>query len=113
MLHVIQRFGLARAVPLGATATFDMIAEQSGLSSAQARRILRYAMTNHVFEELQPGIVARPALSRALVEDVGVSAEACQLTDERFPAAAHVGECISTTEPSCIACTNSIDGRGH
>lgn len=47
-------------------------------------------MTNNIFTEPRPGVVAHSAISRALLQDVGVIAEAGQLTDEQFGAAAHV-----------------------
>ena len=48
-------------------------------------------MTTGLFRETESGLVSHTALSRALIEDPGVIAEAGQLTDEQFGAAAHVG----------------------
>ncbi|EKD17354.1 O-methyltransferase [Drepanopeziza brunnea f. sp. 'multigermtubi' MB_m1] len=59
----------AQSFPVDKTATFSQIAEKVGLGELNVRRFLRHAMTNRIFEEAAPGVVAHTAASRVLAED--------------------------------------------
>jgi hypothetical protein len=55
--------------PTNGTATFEEIAEKVGLDIINVRRFLRHAMTNRIFQEVKPGVVAHTAASKILAED--------------------------------------------
>ncbi|KAI6710964.1 O-methyltransferase [Diplocarpon mali] len=59
----------AQSFPIRATTTFAEIASKVGLSELNVRRFLRHAMTNRIFKEVSPGVVAHTAASRVLAED--------------------------------------------
>ena len=67
-LQAIHRFKLAFSFPVGGTATFADIAKKCGHAEAEIRRILRFAMTYRLFQEVKPGVVAHTAATKALVQ---------------------------------------------
>ncbi|TAQ85201.1 hypothetical protein B7494_g6477 [Chlorociboria aeruginascens] len=68
-LHAIYHYKIATSFPLNSTASFAQIAEAVGLDEVNTRRFLRHAMTNRIFKEVAPGVVAHTAASRILAED--------------------------------------------
>ncbi|CAL3971102.1 unnamed protein product [Diplocarpon coronariae] len=68
-LHAIYHYRIAQSFPIRATTTFAEIASKVGLSELNVRRFLRHAMTNRIFKEVSPGVVAHTAASRVLAED--------------------------------------------
>ncbi|KAI0116558.1 hypothetical protein GGR51DRAFT_555583 [Nemania sp. FL0031] len=68
-MQAILRYGLADSFPIDETTTYALLAYQSGLSEKHVRKILRLAMTHHIFYEPVPGLVAHTAASRLLVQD--------------------------------------------
>ncbi|PNY25089.1 Sterigmatocystin 8-O-methyltransferase [Tolypocladium capitatum] len=89
-LQVINSYGIAKLVPLDAPTPLSELQTKTQLDSINLARILRHAMTNRVFYEPSPGLIAHTAGSRLLAQDgalqdwVGVNGE------DFFPAAAHV-----------------------
>ncbi|PQE06070.1 s-adenosyl-l-methionine-dependent methyltransferase protein [Rutstroemia sp. NJR-2017a BBW] len=67
-LNAIAKFGIANTFPATETSTFNAIAQATSLPESDIRRIVRHAMTYHVFREPTPGIVAHTALSKALID---------------------------------------------
>ena len=67
-MQAIQRFGIATCFPITETSTFAEIARACGIPESDTRRILRFAMTFYIFQELSPGVVAHTAASKALAE---------------------------------------------
>ncbi|KAI7778817.1 hypothetical protein LA080_001598 [Diaporthe eres] len=65
-LGVIAEFDMASLVPINGSATFAELSEATGLDEDRLSRILRYAMTNHIFREHPPGQVRHTALSAHL-----------------------------------------------
>ncbi|KAK6956708.1 hypothetical protein Daesc_001987 [Daldinia eschscholtzii] len=68
-LRAIHDFGLAQHVPLDRPATFQEIGQASGLDTSIVERILRHAMTNHIFSEapgMPSGRVVHTGTSRLL-----------------------------------------------
>lgn len=59
----------AQSFPVNETATFAEISAKVGLDELNVRRFLRHAMTNRIFKEVRPGVVAHTAASRVLAED--------------------------------------------
>ena len=70
-LQTINEYNIWQCVPLEGTASYASISEKSGLDEDKCRRILRYAMTNHVFHEPEPDQVAHSAISVMLAKDQG------------------------------------------
>lgn len=93
-MHVIVRFGLANAVPVGKTASFADIAEACDLDEQDVKRILRHAMTYYIFTEPCSGRVAHTPTSRLLAENDRLVAWAKVSLDELRPAATHFPDAL-------------------
>ncbi|CAJ2500440.1 Uu.00g032930.m01.CDS01 [Anthostomella pinea] len=68
-LRAIHEFRLAEQVPLDGSATLGEIAQDSDLDAETVERILRHAMSSHIFSEAPgspPGRVVHTAISRLL-----------------------------------------------
>jgi hypothetical protein len=59
----------AKSFPIDQTATYAEIAKAVHLDEVNVRRFVRHAMTNRIFKEVSPGVVAHTAASRVLAED--------------------------------------------
>lgn len=81
---------MASTFPVGEETTLETISQSCGLNVIDTRRILRHAMTNHIFCEPRPGIVAHTAASRLLAENVLIRDFVGIGTEERFITAANV-----------------------
>ncbi len=55
VLDVMNQFNFWDAVPLNGSATYAEISSKTGLTESMVRRILRHAMTLHIFTETEPG----------------------------------------------------------
>ncbi|KUI68466.1 6-hydroxytryprostatin B O-methyltransferase [Cytospora mali] len=65
-IQAIGRFHIASMVPAGGQTSYGSIAKQIGLSEQMTRRLLRHAMTLHIFREPEPGFVGHTQTSRLL-----------------------------------------------
>ncbi|KAH7391258.1 S-adenosyl-L-methionine-dependent methyltransferase [Cadophora sp. MPI-SDFR-AT-0126] len=72
-LHAINRWGLAKLVPLDSAVTYDELSEKTGVSKPVLQRLLRHAMTNRLFSERE-GKISHTPTSRLLVDDVRLAA---------------------------------------
>ncbi|KAL8737029.1 MAG: hypothetical protein Q9181_002093 [Wetmoreana brouardii] len=87
-LQAIYRFKLANAFPTGQEeASFDEIAQISGLPSSKVQRILRHAISNRIFCEPRTGIVAHTAASKYLATNPLMYEWIGMVTEEMWPAA--------------------------
>ncbi|KFY27975.1 hypothetical protein V493_03176 [Pseudogymnoascus sp. VKM F-4281 (FW-2241)] len=68
-LKAVSQFKLANAFPPGSTATFAELSKVANVDEMNIRRLLRHAMTNRIFKEVSPGVVAHTAASKALAND--------------------------------------------
>ncbi|KAF2738874.1 S-adenosyl-L-methionine-dependent methyltransferase [Polyplosphaeria fusca] len=69
-LHAVCRFDIATKFPQDQeTASYEELGKVAGLSESDVRRVVRGAITNHVFKEQQPGRVAHTAASRFLAQN--------------------------------------------
>ncbi|KAI1410075.1 S-adenosyl-L-methionine-dependent methyltransferase [Hypoxylon sp. FL1857] len=93
--HAILRFRLAEAFPIGGETTFAELAATTGLNETHVRKLLRHAMTQHIFHEPRPGVVAHTAASRVLVEDKGLYNWLRFSTDDLWHAAYHTGDAMA------------------
>lgn len=89
-LQFIYAYDMVNTFPINGEATYEQISEKCGLNVIDTRRILGYAMTNHIFKEVRPGVVAHTAASKLLASDPLLTDYVGIVTEERFQAAAHV-----------------------
>ena len=85
-LHAIYRFNIASSFPIHGDASYSQIAAACGLEELNVRRILRHAMTKHIFKEPRKGVVAHTALSRVLAEDSQMLDWVGAVTEDIWPA---------------------------
>ncbi|PBP15774.1 S-adenosyl-L-methionine-dependent methyltransferase [Diplocarpon rosae] len=86
-LHAIYHYRIAQSFPIHARTTFAEIASKVGLSELNVRRFLRHAMTNRIFREVSPGVVAHTAASRVLAEDSMMNDWVGFCVEDMWPAA--------------------------
>src|SRR4051812_17270441 len=85
-LQAVYHFGMAKAVPLDGEASFAQIAQATGVDEDRVERLIRHAMTNHIFTEPRTGYVAHTAASRLLVQNQGLQDFVGTNTEEVWPA---------------------------
>ncbi|KAI1654696.1 S-adenosyl-L-methionine-dependent methyltransferase [Daldinia decipiens] len=83
-------------VPLDGSITFSELQAKTSLDPINLARLLRHAMTNHVFQELKPGVIAHTAASRLLAEDQDLQAWVIFNTESVYPASAQVVKALRT-----------------
>ena len=76
--------------PVGEETTFEQLAETSGLREGELARVLRHAMTKHIFHEPREGVVEHTAGSRLLAQDEAFVDWVDVNLRETWPAAAQV-----------------------
>ena len=80
-MQAIVRFNMATIFPIHEEASFASISDVCGLAGPILRRVLRHAMTKHIFREPHKGYVVHMAASRLLAGEsqlrdwVGASAD--------------------------------------
>ncbi len=89
-LQAIYRYKIDLSFGIHEEVSFETLSARCGLNVVDLRRVLRYAMTSHIFCEPQVGIVTHTALSQVLVEDPRVRDYVGMVCEERFPASARV-----------------------
>ncbi|KAK4642918.1 hypothetical protein QC761_401620 [Podospora bellae-mahoneyi] len=104
-LQFITRFSVADMVPAGGQISFgDVAAKVPGLTESIVGRLLRHAMTMHVFHEPQPGMVAHTKASKALQTNPVLNAWLRNGTHEMWPAAVKMLDALEkwpeSSEPS-------------
>ena len=67
-------FNIASAVPLTGTISYVSLAEKVNVPMLNLRRLIRHAITNHIFQEPTKGLVAHTSRSRLLLEDPHLNA---------------------------------------
>ncbi|PQE14635.1 O-methyltransferase protein [Rutstroemia sp. NJR-2017a BVV2] len=76
----------AQSFPINGTSTFEEIAEKVGLDIINVRRLLRHAMTNRIFQEVKPGVIAHTAASKILAEDQAMADWVGFCVEDMWPA---------------------------
>ncbi|KAK3298491.1 O-methyltransferase-domain-containing protein [Chaetomium fimeti] len=89
-LTVINHYGLAKLVPVDSTITLDELQGKTTLDRINLARVLRLAMTNGIFREPSPGVIAHTAASRVLAEDEDMQAWVGFNGEDIFRASGHV-----------------------
>jgi hypothetical protein len=82
------------AVPVDGEASYAEISKATGLDENNLKRLVRHAMTNHIFKEPREGFVAHTAASRLLIDDPQMIDWVGMCCLEFFPAAAHTVEAM-------------------
>ncbi|KUI59878.1 Sterigmatocystin 8-O-methyltransferase [Cytospora mali] len=93
-LQVINNYGIAKLVPLDRPITLTELQSLTTLDPINLARILRTAMTNHIFSEPSPGVIAHTAASRLLATDDNLVAWVGFNSEDIFPSAAHTLEAL-------------------
>lgn len=93
-LHLTRN--AAKLVPLGSTITLEELQTKTTLDPINLARLLRLAMTNGIFREPSPGVVAHTAASRVLAEDENMRAWVGFNGEDIFRASAHVVQALAT-----------------
>ena len=86
-MQAITHFKIASSFPVGEEASFTQISKACGVNEPDVRRLMRHAMTNHIFSESRKGFVAHTAASRLLAEDDQMSDWVGASTGELWQAA--------------------------
>lgn len=89
----INRWGLAKHVPLEGDISYLELSEITGISQPLLKRILRYAMTSRLFCE-RDGRVAHTSTSRLLVENLGLASFVDLHTDLALKSIAHTTDAL-------------------
>lgn len=88
-LQLINNYGIAKLVPLDKPITLAELQSLTPLDPVNLARTLRVAMTNHIFCEPSPGVIAHTAASRLLATDAELAAWVGFNAEDIFPASAH------------------------
>lgn len=91
-LRWIYHFKIAEAVPLDHGVTFAQIAKERSVDEDLLKRILRHAMTNRIFHEPEPGVVAHTSVSALLARSKSLNDWVGYTCDETYPASAKLVE---------------------
>ena len=65
-LQAIARLKMATSFPINETSTVEKLATASGLDESDTKRIVRYAVSNRLFQEPECGVIAHTAASNAI-----------------------------------------------
>ncbi|EGX95068.1 O-methyltransferase, putative [Cordyceps militaris CM01] len=87
---IINHYGIAALVPATGTISFAELQSKTSLDAINLARIMRHAMTNHIFCEPTPGTIAHTALSRCLADDDALQNWIGFNSEDIFPASANV-----------------------
>ncbi|KAL4816688.1 S-adenosyl-L-methionine-dependent methyltransferase [Aspergillus spinulosporus] len=91
-LRWIYHFKIAPAIPLDRAVSYADVAAKTGVDEDHLKRMLRHAMTNRLFTEPEPGMVAHTASSALLVTSRALNDWVGYTTEETFPASAKIVE---------------------
>ncbi|KAH8726602.1 O-methyltransferase-domain-containing protein [Phaeosphaeriaceae sp. PMI808] len=94
-LQAVCRFKIATSFPTSTTtATYMELSDLTGVAEPNIRRIVRGALTNHVFQEKEPGKVSHTAASRFLAENKFAREWVEMYTQEILPATARMTDAM-------------------
>ena len=103
-MQAISRFKIASSFHIHERASFAEIANNCGLEESVLRRILRHAMTKHIFEESCKGFVTHTAPSKLLAQDPQIHDWVGASTDELWQGASQTVDALvkypGSQEPS-------------
>jgi 6-hydroxytryprostatin B O-methyltransferase len=93
-MRAIEHFKIYKAFPLDGEATFVDISRACNVPEVHLKRLLRHAMTQKIFCEPRPGVIAHTAASAALVNDSTLCDFVGMQSEELWPAANSVIDAI-------------------
>ena len=76
--------------PTNEEVSYHQLSQKCGLSESLLKRLLRFAMTKHLFRETSAGLIAHTALSKYLAETPIMRAWVGVICDVSWPAATRV-----------------------
>ena len=68
-IQAIEKYNIANAIPVGEERSFSQIAENINLDEEDTTKIIRQAMTLHIFHEPRKGYVAHTSISRQIADN--------------------------------------------
>jgi hypothetical protein len=86
----------AKLFPVGSTITLAELQEKTSLDPVNLARVIRHAMTNNLFTEPSPGVIAHTAASKLLAEDAALQAWVGFNGEDIFPSAGKVLTALKT-----------------
>ncbi len=89
-LQAVYHYNIFSAFTLHEEATFEALSAKCGLNEIDLRRLLRYAMSNHIFQE-RDGKVVHTAATKVLATNEKMRDIVGIMTEEMFPGATRVG----------------------
>lgn len=90
-MQAIYRYDLATSFPPDREeTTYAELATVTGLPDNHIKRVLRCAMTYHIFREPRKGVVAHTAVSKLLADDALVTEWVGMVSEEIWPAVSKV-----------------------
>ncbi|EAQ89709.1 hypothetical protein CHGG_06328 [Chaetomium globosum CBS 148.51] len=105
-LTIINHYKLAQLVPIDSTIQLAELETKTTLDRINLARILRLAMTNGIFREPSPGVIAHTAASRVLAEDEDMQAWVGFNGEDIFRAAGHVLQSLKA-DPEATSLTRA------
>ncbi|KAK4168692.1 S-adenosyl-L-methionine-dependent methyltransferase [Cladorrhinum sp. PSN259] len=105
-LQAVNHYGIAKLFPADSTITFAELQNKTTLDPINLARLVRMAMTNGIFREPSPGVIAHTAASRVLAEDDDLQAWVGFNGEDIFPAAAHVLDALKA-DPEATSLTRA------
>jgi hypothetical protein len=86
----MYEFKVAESVPLSGSISYQDLAEKVDVPMLNLRRLIRHAMTNHIFYEPEKGFVAHTRTSRLLLENPQLNAWVGFMTNDLWLPIANV-----------------------
>ncbi|KAH6604131.1 o-methyltransferase [Trichoderma cornu-damae] len=96
----------SKLVPLDAPIRLTELQSKTTLEPVNLARALRHAMTNNIFHEPSPGLIAHTASSRVLAQDASLQAWIGFNSEDVFPAAGHVMQALKS-HPEATSITHA------
>ena len=93
-LQAIHRYKIALSFGIHEQPSFETVSARCGLNVEDLRRTLRYAMTDHIFCEPRPGIIAHTAASQTIAENPLIQDYVGNVCEVRFPASARTVDAL-------------------
>ncbi|KAI1124453.1 putative O-methyltransferase [Nemania abortiva] len=103
-LKFISHFDIAKKVPVDGEITYEDLAAKTGVDEAALTRILRMAIANRVFRELNPGLVSHSNASKQIADDKNMADWVSSNVNEMWPSAERLVDALekwpSAQEPN-------------
>lgn len=100
-LHALQRFNVAKNIPIGETRSYSELASACGLPVKTCKRFVRQAYLMRVLCEPQPGMVGHTSASELMVQNPHIHDYMGTVCEEVWPAAVKVGKDVERTWENC------------